>query len=74
MDIRRFTCLIVRRNGEYLVGRVMGSQELRWSRSPYDALRTRDVDAARQVARKTGGVLMLFNPVVGQLREYLRTE
>lgn len=66
MDLRLYTCIIIRKNGEYLVGRVLGSRELRWSVSPFDAWRTRDRDKARAVARKTGGVTMLFNPVIGK--------
>ena len=69
MDARLYTYLIIRRNGEYLVGRTLwGRNELRWSISPYDAWRTRDREKAARVARKTGGITMLFNPVSGQLR------
>lgn len=67
-DIRRKTCLIIRRNGEYLVGGIIWSDELRWSGSPWDAWRTRDREAAEETARRTGGIVMLFNPVAGQLR------
>ena len=28
-DIRRKTCLIIRKNGEYLVGRILYSEQLR---------------------------------------------
>lgn len=68
MDIRTKTGIIIRKGRLYLVGRIVMSDELRWSPSPYDAWRTRDRDAARAVAIKTGGVQMLFNPVSGQLR------
>ena len=68
MDIRLLTCIIIRKNTKFLVGRVLGSSELRWSDSPHDAWRTRDKEAARDMARKTGGIMMLFNPAVGQLR------
>ena len=67
-DIRRATCCIVRRNGEYLVGKVLYSQDLRWSGSPYDAWQTRDRRKAERLARRTGGIVMLFNPVVKQMR------
>ena len=30
-DIRKQTCLIIRRNGRYLVGRILYSDDLRWS-------------------------------------------
>ena len=67
MDIRKQTSLIVAKNGSFLVG---FSVFLRFSQSPYDAWRTRKVETARMVADRIGGELMLFNPVVGQLRKY----
>ena len=63
MDIREKTCIIIRKNGEYLVGYIMGTSLLKWSTSPWDAWRTRDREKAEDVARKTGGVLVLFNPI-----------
>ena len=68
MDIRLLTCVIIRKNGEYLVGRIIGTNDLRWSNSPYDARRTRNRDNAQNMAQETGGKMMLFNPAVGQLR------
>lgn len=67
-DIRKKTCVIVRKNGEYLVGRILYSQDLRWSGSPYEAWRTRDRGKAEDVARKVGGITVLFNPIVKQMR------
>ncbi len=67
-NIRKHTCLIIRRNGEYLVGKIVYSTDLRWSRSPYDAWKTRNREKAEKIARATGGIVMLFNPVVNQLR------
>ena len=55
MDIRRKTCLIIRKGNEYLVGFSVYSRDLRWSLSKWDAWRTRDMEAARKVARKVGG-------------------
>lgn len=69
MDIRGETALIIRKDGEFLVGRIIFSDELRWSRSPWDAWKTRIRANARSIAEKTGGEIMLFNPVAGQLRE-----
>lgn len=66
--IRKATCLIIRKDGEYLVGTILGSTDLRWSQSPFDAWMTRDVGQARKVAEVTGGITMLFNPIVNQLR------
>lgn len=68
MDIRLLTSIIIRKNGEYLVGRILGSEELRWSYSPHDAWRTRNREKAEALARKVGGITMLFNPAVGQLK------
>ena len=68
MDIRRETCIIIRKHGEYLVGSILYSKDLRWSGSKYDAWRTRDRDEARDVARETGGVMVLFNPIIGKTK------
>jgi len=70
MDIRRQTALIIRKDGEYLVGKMLWSQDLRWSSSPWDAWRTRIRANAKSVQQKAGGEIMLFNPVTGQIREY----
>ena len=69
MDIREATCIVIEKDGEYLVGTVCYSTDLRWSPSIYDAWRTRDRASAEKVARYTGGVMMLFNPIVNQRRE-----
>ena len=68
MDIRRLTCVIIQKDGRFLVGTIMGSRDLRWSTDSYDTWRTRDIEMARKAARITGGTMMLFNPAVGQLR------
>ena len=70
MDIRTKTKLIVKRDGQYLVGwnYVMGC--LNWSDYAYDAWRTRYVELARKVARVSRGELMLFNPVAAQMKPY----
>lgn len=67
-DIRKKTCLIIRKNDEYLVGTILYGNDLRWSGSPYDAWRTRDREKAEEYARRTGGIVMLFNPIVNQMR------
>jgi hypothetical protein len=64
-DIRMKTQLIVRKDGAYLSGL---SLFIRWRESPYDAWMTRDREQAERVARRTGGIVMLFNPVVNQMR------
>jgi len=66
MDIRKKTCIVIRKNGEYLVGKILWSEDLRWSGNIYDAWRTRRMEKAREIARRTGGIMVLFNPVVNQ--------
>ena len=66
MDIRKETCIIIEKEGEYLVGTILYSEELRWSGSPYDAWRTQRKEDAARVAGKVGGEMVLFNPVVNQ--------
>ena len=73
MDIRSFTSLIIRKDGEYLVGYIVGTKDLRWSTSPFDAWSTRIRANARSVSEKTGGEIMLFNPIVGKIRKWRGT-
>ena len=68
MNIRKQTCLIIKRGAEWLVGTILCCTDLRWSGSPWDAWRTRDREKAEKIAKVTGGDLWLFNPVAGQLR------
>lgn len=65
-EIRKQTCIVIRRNGEYLVGKEMLNTGMKWSWSIYEAWRTRDIEKAREVARRVGGVMVLFNPIVNQ--------
>ena len=67
-DIRKKTCIIIRKNGKYLVGKILWSNDLRWSIYQTDAWRTRDREKARAMARRTGGIMVLFNPIVNQKR------
>lgn len=69
MDIRLKTGIIIEKDGEYLVGTILFSTDLRWSASPWDAWITRKRDNALRVAERVGGTRMLFNPVAGQLRK-----
>ena len=68
IDIRTKTCIIIRKHGEYLVGKEYAGGGLKWSWSAYEAWRTRDMEKARRIARRTGGVMVLFNPIVNQKR------
>ena len=65
-EIRRQTCIVIRKNGQYLAGRKWFSRELNWTWSVYEAWRTRNREEAEIVARETGGVMVLFNPIVNQ--------
>lgn len=65
-NIRKATCLIIERDGEFLVG--TSALGLRWSNSPYDAWSTRDKMKAFRVSWVVRGRLFLFNPIVGQLK------
>lgn len=66
VDIRKYTRVIVRRNREYLQCKSKIHGGLVWSASPWDAWWTRNADNARAIARKTGGIPVLFNPVTGR--------
>ena len=55
MNIREKTVLIIQRENEYLVGRIIGSRDLRWSGSPWDAWTTRNKEDAERVAGMVGG-------------------
>lgn len=67
-ELKKQTCVIIRKNGEYLGSRILESPELRWTTSPYEAWKTRDKDKAKEIARRTGGVTVLWNPIVRQMR------
>jgi len=67
VDIREYTRVIIRKNRLYLRCVEMVSGDVIWDSSPYMAWYTRDADEARMLARRTGGIAMLFNPVVGKV-------
>lgn len=69
MDIRRKTCIIIRKDGAFLVGTILFSTDLRWSTSPYDAWMTRKREDAERVAGAVGGEMVLFNPIVKQMKK-----
>ena len=70
-EIRRKTCIIIEKDGEYLVGTILYSTDLRWSTSPFDAWMTRDRRAAKMVADATGGKMVLFNPIINKMKEMI---
>ena len=65
-DIRLATSIIIEKDGEYLVG-AFGMLP-RWSNSPYDAWMTRDRVSAHAVSWAVQGNILLFNPIVGQIK------
>ena len=67
-EIRKKTCIIIRKNGRYLKGWDMIVNGIEWTWSSYEAWRTRDRAEAESVARATGGIMMLFNPILNQTR------
>ena len=67
--IRQATCIIIRKGNEFLVGVILKSTDLRWSTSPYDAWSTRERRDAEMVAAMVGGVPVLWNPIVKQMKE-----
>lgn len=71
MDVREKTGIIIRKNGQYLVGYSIVTNELRWSISPWDAWITRRRDKALIVSDRVGGTRMLFNPIVGQIKKFI---
>ena len=68
MDIRKQTCLIIKKGNEFLVGTICFSTDLRWSIYASDAWRTRDKQIAEMVAGKVGGELVLYNPIINQTK------
>lgn len=71
MDIRRKTYLIVEKDGLFLQC-VDFTHSIRWTKSPWDAWKTRDRQQAAQICAKFGGEPMLFNSVAGQLAKLSR--
>ena len=67
VDIRQYTRVIIRKNSEFLQCKSALHGGLVWSTSPWDAWWTRNADDARKVAMETGGIAMLFNPVIGKV-------
>ena len=66
VDIRIYTRVIIKKNRNYLQCKSCVNGKLVWSCSPWDAWWTRNVSDARDIAIKTGGIPVLFNPVVGR--------
>ena len=68
-DIRGKTVLIIEKDGKYYCGRMMVTGRQIWRETPYDARKTRKRELAVMAAQKYGGRVVLFNPIVGRVRE-----
>jgi hypothetical protein len=68
VDIRKYTRVVIRKNREYLQCKSELHGALVWSTSPWDAWWTRNAETARDIAKKTGGIAMLFNPITGKTK------
>ena len=68
MDIREQTCIIVRKNNLYLQGKECFTNKPKWTQYRYQAWKTRNKKTAAEIARKVGGVMVLFNQVANQTK------
>ena len=68
MDIRTKTCIIIRKNNMYLQGKECYTNKPKWTQYRHQAWKTRDKEKAAEIARKVGGVMVLFNPVADQMK------
>lgn len=66
MDSRKEECIIIRKNREFLQGKEWITGQPLWTQYTYNAWRTQNEEEAAEVARKLGGVMVLFNPVNGK--------
>ena len=69
VDIRLYTRAIICKDGQYLLSVNEFTKEPRWNSSPYEAWWTRDMNAAVRVAKKLNARPVLFNPVVGKVKQ-----
>ena len=68
-DIRLQTCVIIQKGKEYYAGKLLLLNEDYWVTDPYDAWKTRNILAADNKRKEVGGQLVLFNPIVKQLKK-----
>ena len=60
--------LIVRKNGEYLVGiPYTDTLMIRWSTSPFDGYQLHRRSTAKKVADRVGGMVAEFDPITGRV-------
>lgn len=68
MNIREQTCIIIRKNRLFLQGKECFTNKPKWTQYRHQAWKTRDKEQAEKIARKVGGVMVLFNPVADQTK------
>jgi len=68
-ELKKQTCLVVMKNRCYLSRTLLSTGTVLWSNSLYEAWRTRSRKEAEMEAKRYGGTVMLFNPVIGKVRE-----
>lgn len=68
MNIREQTCIIIRKNKLFLQGKECFTNKPKWTQYRHQAWKTRDKERAAEIARKVGGVMVLFNPVADQVK------
>ena len=69
-ELRKQTCLVIEKDGKYLAGYGQVIRMIHWDDHLTNAWKTRDTKEAMDAADKYGGRLMLFNPIVWQIRPY----
>ena len=63
-DIRKATCLVIERDGEFFSRIEMLTGRIVWDRHLSSAWTTRNIEKARRKATAYGGAPMLFNKVL----------
>ena len=73
MDIRKKTCLIVKKNKEYLAGRIIFSTDLRWSIYRHEDVRTSATNNARRGMPVQHIQFLLGHENIDTTMEYVQT-
>ena len=67
-DIRKHTFCIIRKNGKYIASRILGSNQIRWTIYAHEAAKTRNREKAEEIARRIGGIVMLYNDITRDIK------
>lgn len=67
-NIRKHTFCIIRKNGEYIAGRKLWGDGIRWSIYAHEAAKTRNRATAEEIARKIGGIVLLYNDITREIK------